>query len=141
MHSEFRIELSGTSHRMTQWHNCDETTELDCSSGTGRIEISMQCAACNPRAPSSRLFGDIDYFGKIIIDVGARSIEIDGMIDQFPAFEAYATINDGAGFALFQIPPPFGNTVMNLPRTANRPVKFRAQDRDQDGVFEIVTKL
>jgi hypothetical protein len=44
------------------------------------------------------------------------------MIDQFPAFEAYATINDGSGIILFQEPPPAGNTVNNLPQSANRPI-------------------
>ncbi len=41
--------------------------------------------------------------------------------DQFPVFEAYATIDDGAGLTLFREKPPVGNTVMNLPQSANRP--------------------
>ena len=101
----------------------------------------MKCAANNPCAPSSRAFGDIDYTGKIIVDAAARSLEIDGLIDQFPAFEAYATINNGAGFTVFRMSPPAGNTVMNLPGAADRPVKFRAEDRNGDGVFETLTAL
>ncbi|MFL5033374.1 MAG: hypothetical protein ACJ8E1_26215 [Xanthobacteraceae bacterium] len=69
-----------------------------------------------------------------------RSLEIDGLIDQFPAFEAYATINDGAAVTLFQIPPPPGNTVMNLPGKANRRVRFRLEDRNGDGIFDAVTR-
>ena len=163
MHSEFKIELAGPGSRLTQYHNCDQTTELDCgdgdvesmakgdssrmqftelpSPGPGKFVVQMQCAASNPCAPTSRLFGDIDFRGKITIDVAARTLEVDAMIDQFPAFEAYATINDGAGFTLFRMAPPPGNTVRNLPRDADRPVKYRAQDRDADGVFETLTKL
>lgn len=163
MHSEFKIDFSSATPMFTQWHNCDSTTELDCedgdventatgstsrmkftklpSVGSSRIVIQMECAASNPCAPSSRAFGDIDYTGRITVDVSARSIEIDGMIDQFPAFEAYATINDGAGVTLFRVSPPAGNTVMNLPGAANRPVRFRLEDRNGDGVFETLTRL
>jgi hypothetical protein len=156
MHSEVKIEFTGPFPVMTQWHNCDWTTECDCTEGeeecrkqgstsrmnfslvsrTPRVSIRMDCAACNPCAPSSRLVGDIDYNGNIIVDAAARSIQIDIAIDQFPAFEAYATINDGTGIPLFQEGPPPGNTVMKLPGKADRPVKCRLEDRDGDGVFE-----
>ena len=79
------------------------------------IRIRMDCAASNPCSPSSRLFGDIDFTGTIEIDIAQRTIEFNGLLDQFPAFEAYATINDGAGVTMFQESPPTGNTVMNLP--------------------------
>ena len=166
MHSEFRIDFTGSTARLTQWHNCDYTTELDCEDGdvechkkgatdrmsfrirssgppasTGPIAIEMECAAYNPCSPSSRLFGDIDYKGTVTVDPVARRVEVDAMIDQFPAFEAYATINDGAGVALFQIAPPSGNTVMNLPRGANRRVRYSMRDANGDGIFEEVRTL
>jgi len=56
-------------------------------------------------------------------------------------FEAYATINDGSGVKVFQIPPPKGNTVMNLPGDANRNVYYRLEDSDGDGVFDKLTLL
>jgi hypothetical protein len=163
MHSEVKVNFRGSTPTITQWHNCDLTTEVDCEDGTiertgkgsisrmkfarlssvgsSKIVIKMECAASNPCAPTSRVFGDIDYSGRIMVDATARSIEIDGMIDQFPAFEAYATINDGAGVTMFQLSPPSGNTVMNLPGTADRPVRFRLADRNGDGVFETLTRL
>jgi hypothetical protein len=162
MHSEFRLDLTGPQVRFTQWHHCDETTELDCEDGCvecskkgatkrmrfeippgtirssmGPITVTMKCAASNPCSPSSRLFGDIDYSGSIVVNVNARRIEIDGLLDQFPAFEAYATINNGAGVALFQLPPPAGNTVMNLPRNANRSIRASLQDTNGNGVFDL----
>jgi hypothetical protein len=111
------------------------------SAGSSKILVEMACSASNPCAPTSRLFGDIDYTGRITIDVGARSLELVGLIDQFPAFEAYATLNDGAGFTLFRMPPPPGNTVMNLPAAADRPVKFRVEDRNGDAVFDTLVPL
>lgn len=101
----------------------------------------MTCAASNPQAPTSRVFGDIDYHGRITVAPHARSIEIDVWIDAFPAFEAYATINDGAGVQLFREAPPPGNTVMNLPSGANRHIRRRLEDRNGDGIFEKLTAL
>ena len=144
MHSEVKVDFSGSQPIITQWHNCDQTTELDCEDGAvestakgsisgmsfkllpnstpQRAIVSFNCSASNPCAPTSSLFGKIDYNGTLTIDHAARSVKFDGKIDQFPAFEAYATINDGAGITLFREPPPAGNTVMNLPLNANRPI-------------------
>ena len=169
MHSEFRIEFNPFSPIFTQWHHCDSTTELDCGDGdeegtstgntsrmkftllrgsasspTGPFVIEMDCSACNPQAPTSRVLGDIDYRGRITVSPAAPagpSIEIDIIIDSFPAFEAYATINDGAGVMMLNESPPLGNTVMNLPGTANRPFKRLLEDRGSDGIFETLTVL
>ena len=105
------------------------------------VTLEIKCAAHNPCAPSSTLGGDIDFEGKVFIDRNARRIECDLKIDAFPAFEAYATINDGAGVMMFQIAPPFGNTVMNLPGPATRPVQIRLDDANQDGIFETRTVI
>jgi hypothetical protein len=159
MHSEFRIDFTARVPTMTQWHNCDFTTECDCEDGevechqqgkTDRMQfrllqtnptlkISLKGAGNNPCAPTSRLFGDIDYEGTILFDPVSRTIEIDTLIDEFPAFEAYATINDGAGTALFREPPPTGNTVMNLPAAADRRIRRKLRDSDGDGIFETLT--
>ena len=144
MHSEVKLVFSGNKPILTQWHNCDQTTELDCGDGdvestkkgsisrmnfrllptstSKRAIVSFNCSASNPCAPTSRIIGDIDYNGTLTIDHAARSVKFDGKIDQFPAFEAYATINDSAGITLFREPPPAGNTVLNLPLNANRSI-------------------
>jgi len=191
MHAEMKVDFTTPTPTLTQWHNCDYTTECDCEDGdeechkkgdpsrmsfslqpnpirtatssrpgtilfpptiihypTGGprpanefVRIRMDCAASNPCAPTSRLFGDIDFNGTIEIDTVQRTIEFDGMLDQFPAFEAYATINDGAGARMFQESPPPGNTVMNLPGPANRPKRCRLQDSDGDGIFETLRAM
>ncbi len=131
MHSEFTLHVGEGRPRITQWHNCDHTTECDCEDGEVEchekgdssrmrfallparlcgpdvpVRVSMSCSANNPCAPTSRLFGDIDYEGVIEINSVSRCITFNGLIDQFPAFEAYATINDGAGTTMFRLSPP-----------------------------------
>lgn len=157
MHSEFKVDFTGLQPTLSQFHNCDRTTELDCIEGgcecnekgrkdrmkfvlvkpiKGRqVVVRMKCAANNPCAPTSRAFGDIDYTGTITLDIAQRSITFDGLIDDFPAFEAYATINDQEGIPVFRINPPRGNTVRDLPREAKRPIKAVIKDADGDGVF------
>jgi hypothetical protein len=105
------------------------------------VRIRMDCAASNPCAPTSRLFGDIDFNGTIEIDTVQRTIEFEGMLDQYPAFEAYATINDGAGVKMFHESPPRGNTVMNLPGPADRRKRCWLQDSDGDGIFETLRTM
>jgi hypothetical protein len=142
LHSEVKVDLTGTLVTITQWHKCDPTVELDCATGIERqsksgtvtgilfklasaslpIRINYQCAASNPCWRGSP---DIDCEGAIVIDLAARTISVNGKIDAFPAFEMYATTNDGAGREIFKAMPPPGNTPMNLPGRANRPVSGR----------------
>jgi hypothetical protein len=58
-----------------------------------------------------------------VINLETKTLRFTAIIDSFPAFEAYATINDGAGVALFTKSPPKGNTVMNLPGGASTRVE------------------
>lgn len=51
---------------------------------------SIRAASRNPIVTDSP---DIDYQGKFIIDLAARTITYDGYIDEFPALEGYASIN------------------------------------------------
>jgi hypothetical protein len=149
MHSEVTVSFVGPKPTITQAHRCDSTTEVDCEDGDventdtgstsrmrfavlpervcvpGLIRISVDCAASNPCAPTSRAFGDIDYNGTLTISETTRTVEFVGKIDQFPGFEAYAAMNGGAGLTLFQASPPAGNTVMNLPGDANRSIKAK----------------
>lgn len=96
MHSEVTVDFGGRRPAIKQWHKCDLTTELDCEDGdeestargsTSRMKfhllptstaklaiLSVKCSASNPCAPTSRLFGDIDYYGTLTVDLGARSV-------------------------------------------------------------------
>ena len=166
MHSLFTLHLTGWPPRFTESHGCDPTTELDCEDGdvectdtgsnarmrfsllpgrvtspSGPFQIEMNCAGNNPCSPSSRLGGDVDYHGRITVAPAASRIDFDLTVDAFPAFEAYASINGRPPTTVFRLPPPQGNTVMNLPGGANRRVRKRLEDRNRDGIPETVTAL
>jgi hypothetical protein len=143
MHCEARLELRDSTAKLTQWHNCDWTTECDCETGeqecrkkgdTSDMEytlsragsiliLSLQANAWNPCSPSSSVGGEIDMSATIKIDPSAKTLSCTARVDSFPAFEAYATINDGEGVQIFRRSPPPGNTVMDLPGTATTTIK------------------
>lgn len=75
---------------------------------------------------------DIDYEGvfRIYLDPGKGcTVTFEGLIDAFPAFESYAVISGGKVQTIFTAPPPEGNTVTNLPGSANRKISGQATFR------------
>ena len=159
MHSEFKVALAGSRMEFSQWHNCDFTTECDCEDGddechrqgdTSRMRFTFPTNPDPSRPFKATLNGasnnpchggspDIDYKGTITIDLAARSIEFDGKIDAFPAFEAYATINDGAGVTMFQQLPKAGKTPFNLFGGPSESIKAKLRDRLLDGILQKAT--
>ena len=150
MHSEFKVTVNGSQLEFTQWHNCDETVEVDCESGevecekigstsdmefsfpsnpdpTRPFQITFDSGSSNPCFSGSPT---IDYEGTVTIDLKNRRLEFDGKVDEFPAFEAYATINDGAGIALFQIEPEEGKGPADLIGDANISVSGKLEGDD-----------
>jgi hypothetical protein len=141
MCSKIEIDVTGPTI-ISQMHKCDTTHEIDCEDGdaectksgdtsrmsfsnlrssSGLIQVDLKAAANNPCQSGSP---DIDYEGTITINVGARTVEFDGKIDEFPAFEMYASINgDTVGKIIFQEMPLSGKTPWNLPGGANRAIK------------------
>jgi hypothetical protein len=132
MHAEIEIDVAGPSETF-RWTNCDTTHEIDCTTGaalctrSGRtsdmtftglrgtaaslIEFDMTGASNNPCYTGSP---DIDYEGKVGIDVRGRRVTFAGKIDDFPAFEMYATANGGGGTPLFTTMPLAGKDPFNL---------------------------
>jgi hypothetical protein len=140
MHSEIEIITTGKAPSISfQFHKCHPTHEIDCEDGqlecekTGdatrmnfsnlttlsesKFMFSLSGAANNPCATGSP---DIDYVGKVIVDLTARTVFFDGFVDLFPAFEMYATSNNGSGTMLFQVMPLPGKDPWNLVGGANR---------------------
>jgi hypothetical protein len=156
MYAEATVGFSGSVPNMTSRYRCDATQECDCEDGeiecvqvagisgmsftlastsTDRVAILLlNCAANNPCVTPSPY---INMQGTITIDIGARSVEFDGLVEPFPAFEAYATINHGTPVTLFAVDPLPGNTPWNLLFGANRTVFCRVSDLDGDGTFEV----
>lgn len=121
MHSEVRLELPSLD--WTEYHHCGETIEHDCEDGdiesrgtadTGRmhwsnlrrsgnvVSLDLAAAANNPCFTGSP---DIDYQGTLTVDLSTRTVSFQGLVNGFPAYEAYATVNDGAGSTLFRHGP------------------------------------
>jgi hypothetical protein len=135
MHSIINIDITGsTPTEISQVHRISPTHEVDCEDGDvegtgtasntrmqftnlqspspGIINVDVKGAANNPLATGSP---DIDYQGTFTIDTSARTISFQGLIDSFPAFEAYVSTNgDPIGKAIFTAPPPPGNTPRDL---------------------------
>jgi hypothetical protein len=148
MHSEIEISISGgstsggTAAQITrQQHRSDKTTEIDCEDGdiegtahgntsrmrfsnlrsTGsKFQVSIEGAANHPLVTDSP---DIDYKGEFIVDLASRTITFDGYVDEFPAFEAYASINNGSAIQIFLILPQPRKSPWNLWGPANRRVR------------------
>jgi hypothetical protein len=73
--------------------------------------------------PPPPLDPDIDMKGSFVIDVAGRTLTIDGFIDGFPSYEAYADA-DGKVTKIYQKPPVPGKTpASGLFGKANVPVK------------------
>ena len=81
------------------------------------ILIRMDCKYTDPLAPVAHGIGEIEYKGTIEINPATRTIDIDLMICLFPAFEAYAAIEDHPGVYLV---PPRASARNPHPRTAAR---------------------
>jgi hypothetical protein len=122
MHSEVVINIRDISIE-SEVHYCGETHEADCEDGdiecsatsdtggmsftnlreeSGYIAIDLAAAAANPCFNGAP---DIDYVGTYWIDVHNKSVSFDGMVNGFPAYESYATVNHGAGSTIFQFGP------------------------------------
>lgn len=121
LHSEFELDLR--SGALTEVHYCGESVEYDCEDGdeecrgtadtggmywsnlrqhNGSILVDVNGAAGNPCFTGAP---EIDYEGTVTIDVAGHTVSFDGRVNGFPAYEAYATINGGAGETLFQYGP------------------------------------
>jgi Domain of unknown function (DUF4157)/Protein of unknown function (DUF3238) len=141
MHSEVEIDVTKPSV-IRQWNTCWPSHEIDCGDGDvecnaraqvyggyyglevsspSTLQISLAARANNACYSGSP---DIVYDGTVTVSPAARAVYFNGHIDQFPAYEMYATADGGAGVKLFQTPPPPGNTPGDLVhggRGANRP--------------------
>ncbi len=96
------------------------------SVGPASITLQLAAAAGDPLVGMA---ADIDYVGTLTVSRpapgGPVTVNFDGKIDDFPAYDCYASFN-GRTQVIFTSAPPAGNTVMNLLGPATRPVTGRA---------------
>ena len=88
---------------------------------TGPAELHLIAKAGDPLVGMA---ADIDFVGVFTVSPtsgGKFSVSFNGKIDDFPAYECYATFN-GVTKTLFTNSPPAGNTVVDLLGFAKRSV-------------------
>jgi hypothetical protein len=82
------------------------------------VQIDYDGAAAMPLLPSP----DIDMNFTFRIDPVGGTVEFFGKVDEFPAYEIYAAVDNGPPQTILQLMPLPGKTPGNLPGDADRPV-------------------
>lgn len=100
-------------------------TTLPSLPGAARsLVLELDAAAGDPLVGMA---ADIDFVGSVTFTRPVpTSLEVafEGLIDAFPAYECYASLQ-GTTKLLFKSAPPAGNTVADLLGSANRPIAGR----------------
>jgi len=141
--SHFVISLSKQKIRASD-HPATFSTEVDCEDGGEECHKQVDSSrsrigparkegniiivsihgeannACSTNSP------DIHYDGVFRIDLAAKTISFKGTLGEFPAFEAYASIN-GEALTIFTMEPAFGSSALDVPfgrDIASTPVNY-----------------
>jgi hypothetical protein len=156
MHSCVTIDFRASAPVVGQAHRCDPTVMCGrppeaaprvARASTARmrgvvasieplVEVRLDALVGHPFAALTPVGADIAYHGDIVVDRAARAVRVDLMVQLFPAFEGYASINDGPPGVLFRQAPVPGAGQLRLPPGAHRRTRSSLQDADGDGVFE-----
>ena len=81
----------------------------------GFAKFSVRLSVPHPFGFPFGLLGSMDVIGELKIDRGARAVAFDGMVDEFPAYEGYASDPATARPAiLFNLGVPFGKKPRDL---------------------------
>lgn len=156
MHSCLTVDFTGSTPVVAQMHRCDPTIMCErdgdgaprqarattarmtgvVSSVDPIVVVRLNAVTSHPFPALTPAGGDIAYRGEVVVDRVTRTVRVDLMVQLFPAFEAYASINDGPAAILFRQAPPPGVTELRLPPGPQRRIRSTLQDRDGDGVFD-----
>jgi hypothetical protein len=154
MQSWVGVDFTGPAPVVTQAHRCDPTVvwdpgEAPRSARASRarmrvvvvslepaVTLRLEAVAAHPFPSRSPLARDVEYRGEIALDRAARTVRVDLMIQLFPAFEGYASLDDGPPAVLFHHAPPPGASRLRLPAGAQRRIRAGLRDADGDGVLE-----
>lgn len=81
-----------------------------------KVPIKMSCSI--PLVFGSGTIADMDVIGFLTVDPIARKVVYSGKVDEFPAYEAYVSVNGGPPLILFQqdvLPGKTPNDLIGLP--------------------------
>ncbi|KAL9100192.1 MAG: hypothetical protein Q9187_009393, partial [Circinaria calcarea] len=136
MHSQARVWVKPDGYQWSQNHYCGETTEVDCEDGdvegrktqnndnmafgvlsgsSTKVVLDFKAAENNPLVTGSP---NIDLIGTLTVDRVNKFVEFVGKVDEFPAFEAYISINGGSPRTVAQLGPKPGAGPESLASSA-----------------------
>jgi hypothetical protein len=157
MHSEIEIDLA-KGKETYQFHHCYDTIEVACKTGEERcrgqgdtsqmqfhdIEIApdrtrarlkIKAGSKNPcvRIGVLKVAPNVDYTGAISIEISddqrSAIVTFQGKVERYPAFEMYASANDGEPYTVFRVDAAPESGIRDLPGAPERPVYGRAEIR------------
>jgi hypothetical protein len=150
MHSEVEIDLV-RSKQVYEFHHCYETIELDSKTGREKcrklggtenmhfsdvefwenglgFSIALKASAKNPciAVATVKITPNLDYEGTIRValteDRQSAAVSFEGLVEAYPAFEMYASVNGGASQPIFRVPVAEGASPAAMMGPPNRPV-------------------
>jgi hypothetical protein len=150
MHSEIEIDLR-TRRIVRELHKCYETIEVDCetgevtcvdsadtagmtwenfqASGEGAITIDLSGSTHNPcmKVANVPVSPNLDYNGTltVVLVEGGVSVSFNGSIETYPAFEMYASVNDGTPTTLFREDIAPGANLLSLTGPPGRAITYQ----------------
>lgn len=138
MHSEAFIWVKPDGYTWSQEHHCGETVKVDCGDGhvegrktqnndnmafkllsgsSSRVVLDFKAGRNNPLVAFSP---DINLEGTLTVDRVNKFVQFQGKVDEFPAFEAYVSINGGSPLTIGVLGPKAGAGPTSLIGGANR---------------------
>jgi hypothetical protein len=150
MHSEIEIDLVRRKH-VYEFHHCYETVEVDTKTGAEKCRklgdaenmhfsdveffedeigcsFAVKASSKNPciSIATVKIMPNLDYEGTIRItlteDRKSADVSFEGLVEAYPAFEMYLSINNGDAQPVFQVPIAEGATPSAMMGPPNRPV-------------------
>lgn len=154
MHSEIEIDLARGKDTY-QFHHCYDTIEIACKTGEERcrgqgstehmhfhdVEIArderratakIKAGSKNPciRIGTLKVAPNVDYVGAISIEVSddqrSAIVTFQGKVERYPAFEMYASANDGEPYTVFRVDALPNAGMRDVAGAPERPVYGRA---------------
>src|SRR5690606_887846 len=148
MHSEMEVDLV-REKQVYEFHHCYETIEVDPKTGrekcrkTGSTEnmhfsevefwenglgfsAALKASSKNPclAVATVKIMPNLDYEGTIRValteDRKSAAVSFDGLVESYPAFEMYASVNGGEPQTVFRVPIAEGATAADLLGPPNR---------------------